>query len=156
MKLILSKKASLIHVAGTNIVPGLNQISDEAWAAAKQQFLIKHLLTEGTLVDRSPAPLSPQEEAAQAGLAAQFANAQEAGRAPAPTARATELAALNVERATALIKETLDERLLLRWSKEDGRVGIQLAIKKQIEAIENETRPSSSTTQPVTPLDEEG
>ncbi len=133
MRLIHSKKASLVAGSNFMLVPGINQIDDKVWAIAKETFAIKHLLKTGEIVDETPEALaqSPAKVVARAPLSEPGEPVVVEEEAPLPSMRD-----VPADQAVSLIRKTLDVKLLDRWESEDNRQKVLTAISKQRAKIE--------------------
>lgn len=132
MKLINSKRASLIAGPDFMLVPGINQLSDETWQRAKETFAIQAFLKTGELTDETPAPAVPSEQA-------ESRESEETSSA---------LSSLNVDQARGMIRKTFDLDLLSLWESQDQRASVLREITSQKAKIEAATKKPKEGEQP--------
>lgn len=114
-----------------DLLPGVNEVSDEKWAKAKEIRLVQHYLESKVLEEVSKSTATKEGIATTTGGTTPPATASN-------VATAEDLSGYTVAEATDLIGNTYDKALLQKWAKADNRKGIQDAIAKQIEVLDSD------------------
>lgn len=119
----------VLLMRGQFVMPGLNVISDAAWARIRETPFVQGLLKTEGLVEIPAEQASPSERGAPP--AESVTNEQK---------QAAEIANMSIRSAVAVVKE-MDNQLLLRLlASNETRKQVQSAAEKRLEAIEAEMR----------------
>lgn len=111
---------------GTNVeqkftlLPGNNEIPDDQWEEVKKHPLLKHYMSDKSLVEMTK-PEKDNKKSREG------------------------LAQYDMPQSLEIIKGTFDKVLLAKWQGIETREGVQSAIKKQLDMIEEKTKKDQPT-----------
>jgi hypothetical protein len=129
MAMVRNNTARVIGLGGAaNLLPGVNEVDDEAWKKA-QTVALKALLTKQEGEDKPALELVSSAEATTATTAGATTGTTDTGGTGT-------LSSKNVTDAKALVAETYDRKLLERWRTEETRHTVQQAIDEQLAKLQ--------------------
>lgn len=128
--LVKYKKLNVFSFGHHRLIPGVNDIPQAEWEAALKLYpRLKHFVDAGDIETMDKSGNVRDDDAKQ----------------PGAPLEAADLSKLNDKKAIALVKETVDERLLNIWYESEKRKPVVMAIEGQFEAIAKSGEPEAKS-----------
>jgi hypothetical protein len=109
MKLVENTESRVHNLGGHCILmPGVNQVDDEAWGRAAEIAVVRHYVSVGVFVVEDAAAPAPGESL---------------------------LKGMSKSKAALLVAKTFDVRQLKAWLEAEGRGTVRSALESQLDAI---------------------
>jgi len=142
--LVNNTKATLQHLNGLTLKPGVNTVDIEKWRVCRKHKSVKKKLGRGDIIEETE--IEELEDGS-----GDFHADENVGDAYSEQDYSY-LGAINQSQARNVIKETFDTKLLSVWFERETRNQIKGAIKKQIEimSVPLDERDRNQTRQIVT------
>jgi hypothetical protein len=130
--LVKYKKLNTVAFGNVRLIPGTNDVPQKDWEAALKLYpLVRHLVDAGEIETFDKSGNVRDDDASTPASKAQ------------PPLEVEDLSKLAEKKAVAMVKDTVDERLLNAWYQTEKRKAVIVAIEGQFETIAKAAEPEA-------------